>query len=224
MSEGKKDEAEPGAAAPSEESENEAAALESGIRAEPVIDEEKADAPSAEADDPVARLETEVAGLKDQLLRALAETENLRRRAQREREDTAKYAIANFAKDIVGVADNLRRALDSIPEEARQTDEAIKTVVAGIELTQKDLDSTLERYGIRRIEPLGEPFDHNFHQAMFEVDSDQPAGTVVQLMQAGYVLNDRLLRPAMVGLAKARKDGGQDGNAETSGKRVDTTV
>jgi molecular chaperone GrpE len=162
----------------------------------------EADTEGRSADERLIALEAELAEQKDRLLRALAETENVRRRAQREREDTSKYAVTGFAKDLLSAADNLRRALDSIPE-AEVKDERTRSLLAGVAATERELLSVFERHGIRRIDPRGEPFDHNFHQAIFEVDrADQPAGTVVEVLQPGYVLHDRLLRPAMVGVAK----------------------
>ena len=150
----------------------------------------------------VAALEAELAEQKDRLLRALAETENTRRRAQREREDAAKYAITGFAKDLLSAADNLRRALDSLPEE-EVTDERTRSLLAGVAATERELLSVFERHGLRRIDPKGERFDHNFHQAIFEAERlDQPTGTIVEVLQPGYVLHDRLLRPAMVGVSK----------------------
>ena len=150
----------------------------------------------------VAQLEAELAEHKDRLLRALAEAENTRRRAQREREDATKYAITAFARDLLSAADNLRRALDSLPE-AEARDERTRSLLAGVAATERELLSVFERHGIRRIDPHGEPFDHNFHQAIFEAErADQPAGTVAEVLQPGYVLHDRLLRPAMVGVAK----------------------
>jgi molecular chaperone GrpE len=149
-----------------------------------------------------AALEAELADHKDRLLRALAEAENTRRRAQREREDASKYAITGFAKDLLSAADNLRRALDSLPE-AEVRDERTRSLLAGVAATERELLSVFERHGIRRIDPQGERFDHNFHQAIYEAErADQPAGTVVEVLQPGYVLHDRLLRPAMVGVAK----------------------
>lgn len=151
----------------------------------------------------IAALEAEVGGLKDQLLRALAEAENIRRRAQREREDTAKFATASFAKDILPVADNLRRALEAIPAEARSNDELLEKLAVGVEATERQLLASFERGGIKRLEPQGQPFDPNFHQVMFEIDaSGQAAGTVLQVLQPGYTLHGRLLREAMVGVAK----------------------
>ena len=148
--------------------------------------------------------ETEV--LKDQLLRALAETENVRKRAEREREEAAKYGVSSFARDIVSITDNLQRALDSVPDfegTEKEDDPRIKSLQAGISLTQQEFETVLTRHGIKRIEPLGKAFDHNYHQAMFELESeDHAAGTVIQVLQPGYKIHDRLLRPAMVGVAK----------------------
>jgi molecular chaperone GrpE len=150
----------------------------------------------------VAKLEAELADHKDRLLRALAETENVRRRAQREREDASKYAIAGFAKDLLSAADNLRRALESIPE-VEAKDERTRSLLAGVAATERELLGVFERHGIKRIDPKGERFDHNFHQAIFEAERpDEPSGSVVEVLQPGYVLHDRLLRPAMVGVAK----------------------
>lgn len=146
----------------------------------------------------------EVAELKDRLLRTLAEMENLRRRTEREVADSRAYGIASFARDLLGVADNLRRALEAIGPEAR---EALTPPAAaffdGVELTERELLKVLEKHGVRRFDPLGEKFDPNVHQAMFEVpDPTKPAGTVVQVVQAGFMIGDRVLRPALVGVAK----------------------
>jgi molecular chaperone GrpE len=150
----------------------------------------------------VAALEAELAEHKDRLLRALAEAENTRRRAQRERDDAAKYAISGFAKELLSAADNLRRALDSLPE-AEVGDERTRSLLAGVAATERELLSVFERHGIRRIDPRGERFDHNLHQAIFEVEhGDRPPGTIIEVLQPGYLLHDRLLRPAMVGVAK----------------------
>ena len=154
-------------------------------------------------DQELAAAKQEAAQLKDQLLRALAEAENVRRRAQREREDAAKYAIANFARDVLQVSDNLHRALEAIPAAALAADEALKNLHEGVTATERQLDAALERQQVKRIWPMGEKFDANLHQAMFEVPTaDQAPGTVVQVMQAGYTIHDRLLRPALVGVAK----------------------
>ncbi len=148
--------------------------------------------------------QAEAATYKDQMLRALAEAENVRRRTQREREELGKYANAGFAKELLPVADNLRRALDAIPAEALAGDEALRSLKEGVELTERQLMAAFERNNIRRFAPLGEKFDSHLHQAVFEVPgSGQPPGTVVQVLEAGYMLHDRLLRPAMVGVAKA---------------------
>lgn len=172
-------------------------------------------APSPEQQLDAAR--AEAAQLKDQLLRALAETENVRRRAQREREDAGKYAIADFARDVLQVADNLHRALEAIPAATLAEDEALRNLHEGVSATERQLAAALERQAVKRVWPMGEKFDANLHQAMFEVPTaDQAPGTVVQVMQAGYVIHDRLLRPALVGVAKAPQ-----GGASTGGK-VDT--
>ncbi len=161
--------------------------------------------PEAEPEDETEMLRAEAVELRGELLRALAETENVRRRAQREREDVGKYAISNFARDLLSVVDNLRRAIESVPEAAR-ADETLAGTLAGIDMTEREFLAVVERHGIRRIEPKGEKFDHNFHQAIFEVETTETApGTVVEVMQPGYAIADRLLRPAMVGVAKAPK-------------------
>lgn len=156
----------------------------------------------ASPEERLAALETELAETKDRLLRALAETENVRRRAQRERDDAARYGASSLARDLVNVADNLRRAVASVPE-SQATDELTRTLLTGVEATERELLNAFERHGIRRIDPQGERFDHNFHEAVIEVESTgQPPGTVVQVLQPGYVMHDRLLRPAMVAVAK----------------------
>jgi molecular chaperone GrpE len=165
----------------------------------------------------LARAEAEAAEFKDKALRALAEVENIRRRGEREREDALKYATTNFARDLVSSADNLRRALSSVPD-AEVKDELTKTLLAGVAATERELLGAFEKHGIRRVDPKGEKFDHNFHQAIFEVENTgKPAGTVVEVLQPGYVLHDRLLRPAMVGVAKSGP-----GAAPNPGERVDT--
>ncbi len=160
------------------------------------------EAPELSPEARVAVLEAELAEHKDRLLRALAEAENTRRRAQRERDDATKYAISGFAKELLSAADNLRRALDSLPE-AEVGDERTRSLLAGVAATERELLSVFERHGIRRIDPLGERFDHNLHQAIFEVEhGGRPPGTIIEVLQPGYLLHDRLLRPAMVGVAK----------------------
>jgi molecular chaperone GrpE len=166
-----------------------------------------AEAPEAGAGERVAKLEAEVASLKDQLLRAMAETENTRRRAQRDREDASKYAVSSFAKDLVSVADNLRRALEAVPPEGREKDEMLKSLAVGVEATERQLLGAFERAAIKKVDPTGEPFDPNFHQVMFEIENTgKPAGTVVQVLQPGYTIHGRLLREAMVGVAKAQPE------------------
>lgn len=151
----------------------------------------------------VAELEAEVAKLKNEVLYAKAETENVRRRLEQQAEDRGKYAVANMAKDVLSVADNLRRALDSVPPAAREGNDIANTLTVGVELTERELLNTFERYGIRLIEAQGNRFDPNLHQAMMEMeDASQPEGTVVLVMQPGYMIQDRLLRPALVGVSK----------------------
>ncbi|MGO8920268.1 MAG: nucleotide exchange factor GrpE [Stellaceae bacterium] len=170
-------------------------------------------------DERLARSEAELAETKDRLLRALAETENVRRRAERERSDALKYGGASLAKELLNVADNLRRALDSAPAE-QAVDERTRTLLQGVAATERELLAAFERNGIRRVDPAGERFDHNLHQAIFEVENTgQPPGTVVQVLQPGYVMHDRLLRPAMVGVAK-----GEAGKPPSDTPRVDQVV
>lgn len=152
----------------------------------------------------LARLVEENEKLKDQVLRMAADMENLRRRTTREVADARAYAIANFARDMLQVADNLSRALDAIPAEAKEGGDAgFKALIDGVELTARDMLVALERHGVKKLDPQGEKFDPNFHQAMFEVpDPSVPNATVVQVVQTGYVIGERVLRPAMVGVAK----------------------
>jgi len=165
------------------------------------------------AEDRLAAVEAELAETKDRLLRALAETENVRRRMQRERDDAQKFAAGAFAKDLLSPVDNLRRALDAMPE-SELSDPRAKSLRDGVAATERELLAAFERHGLKRIDPKGEPFDHNFHQAVFEAERpDVPAGTVVEVLQPGYVQHDRLLRPAMVGVAK----GGARAQPKTGG-------
>jgi molecular chaperone GrpE len=152
----------------------------------------------------LTKLQAENAELKDRLLRTLAEVENVRRRGEREVNDTRVYAVAKFAGDMLGVADNMERALANIPaEKLEAADGTIKTLVEGIELTEKEMLRTLEKHGVKKLDPKGERFDPNFHQAMFEVpDPSVPNGTVAQVVQVGYSIGSRVLRPAMVGVAR----------------------
>ncbi len=161
------------------------------------------DAPPADPAARIAELETEAAEMKDRALRAMAEAENVRRRAERDKQDASKYAVAAFAREVLGVGANLRRALDSIDADARKASDALESLATGVEMTERALVSALERQGITRIDPLGQRFDSNQHEAMFEVpDESQPAGTVAQVIEVGYMLRDRLLRPAKVGVTK----------------------
>jgi len=181
--------------------------VEAGAEAET----EAAMAPEAAAeDDGAARYKAEAEALKEQLLRALADAENQRKRFQREREELSRYAIGNFARDLLTVADNLARALDSLPgETALANAPDLTSVVEGIALTGRELVTVLERHGVTKIEPLGRPFDHNRHEALFEVaDTGQAPGTVIQVVQPGYMIHDRLLRPARVGVAKRGSEPG----------------
>ncbi|MCO5064167.1 MAG: nucleotide exchange factor GrpE [Rhizobiaceae bacterium] len=165
---------------------------------------EEAAAPGAEGDfEVLERLMKENEDLKDRALRLAAEMENLRRRTARDVHDARSYAIANFARDMLTVSDNLRRGLDAIPAEARAAgDAAFKALFEGVDLTERAMLSALERHGVKKLEPQGEKFDPNFHQAMFEVPNpDVPANTVLQVVQPGYSIGDRVLRPAMVGIS-----------------------
>ena len=146
-----------------------------------------------------------VTQLKDKVLRAMAETENVRRRAAKDKRETGQYAIANFARDMLPVADNLGRALDMLPEDAK-SDEKFGAFIEGVELTGRELVAVFEKHGVTEVKPHGDKFDHNLHQAMFEVeDAEKPAGTITEVMQIGYTIGERLLRPAMVGVTKAPK-------------------
>lgn len=183
--------------------------------AEPGPAAESAVPPAAESDR-IAQLEAEIAKLKNDVLYAKAETENTRRRLEQQAEDRGKYAVSNIAKDVLSVADNLRRALDSVPAAAREGNESLAALTTGVEMTERELLATFERYGIKPVAAQGERFDPNLHQAMMEMeDSSQIEGTVVLVMQAGYTLHDRLLRPALVGVAKGGPKGG-GGNVDTS--------
>ena len=177
----------------------------------------------APAEAPERDPEAEIAELKDRLLRAVAETENLRRRGARELDEARKYAMTGFARDMLAVGDNLRRAIESVPAEDVETNPSLKTLIDGVEMTEKELLGILDRHKIKRIEPLGEKFDANFHQAMFEAPvPGADAGTVIQVVQPGYVIADRLLRPAMVGIAKAMAP--SEGEPPAEGGSVDTTA
>ena len=163
-----------------------------------------ADAANDDGAKDVDALVAENAELKDRTLRTLAEMENLRRRTEREISDAKSYAIASFARDMLNVGDNLRRALEAVPEEMRaNADDGLKSLLEGVEMTEREMLNQLDKHGVKQIDPTGEKFDPNFHQAMFEVPNEQvPNGTVVQVVQSGYVIGERVLRPAMVGVAR----------------------
>ncbi len=164
---------------------------------------------------------SENAEMRDRLLRTMADMENLRRRTEREKSDTARYAISNFARDVLTVGDNLKRTIEHVPAEAAASDPALKSFLEGVELTERELLNALERHGVTRIEPLGQRFDPNCHQAMFEVDNpDVPEGTVVDVMQQGYTIGDRCLRPALVAVSKGgTKAAKQKGDGNGVGSR-----
>jgi molecular chaperone GrpE len=153
---------------------------------------------------PSTSLDRELADYKDRLLRTLADMENMRKRTEREVADARVYGISAFARDILGVADNMHRAMQALDDELRaKADDSMKALLDGVELTERELINVLEKHGVKKIEPLNQKFDPNRHQAMFEVeDASVPSGTVVQVMQAGYLIGERVLRPALVAVSK----------------------
>ncbi len=197
-----------------EEAEN----LAESLAEEPASQGEAEDAAAAGPD--IAALEAENADLKDRLLRAAAEMENTRKRAERKAADDARYAVSSFARDMLEVSDNLRRAVATLkPEEREAAADGVKAMAEGVEMTERQLLATFERHGIKEITPKpGERFDPNLHEAMFEVPgTEHPTGSVVHVLEAGYMIGDRLLRAARVGVAK-NEDGAQNGG------KVDTTA
>lgn len=198
-----------------------------------VADEPTSESPGASSDsassetpadeqphDPLAAMTAERDQLKEQLLRALADTENMRRRSEREAANVRKYGHTPFARDLVGALDNLGRAVDSAPDDLDSLDEPVKSLVTGIQLSWTELQAVIQKHGIAAVSPKGEKFDYNLHQAMFEVPTDDvPPGMVVEVAQHGYVLHDRLLRPAMVGVSKATS--AQQEPAEDAAKSTD---
>ncbi|MDZ7823452.1 MAG: nucleotide exchange factor GrpE [Ahrensia sp.] len=154
--------------------------------------------------DPIETLMAENADLKDRLLRLAAEMENLRARTKREVADAKIYSVANFARDMLGVSDNFQRAIDAVPADKRESGSPeFKSLIEGVEITEKSMLSTMDRHGVKKLEPEGEKFDPNFHQAMFEIpNTEVPNNTVLQVVQAGYRIGDRVLRPALVGVSK----------------------
>ncbi len=174
---------------------------ESELREEEVFPsaEDKIELETSERD-----FQAELDALKGDLLRAMAETENVRKRAAREREEALKYGVSGFARDLTSVSENFTRALESIPTETLAENDALRALFDGVSIIAKELLTVFERHGVKKISPFGEKFDHNFHQAMLEIhDATQPAGTIVQVLQSGFVIHDRLLKPALVGVAKA---------------------
>jgi molecular chaperone GrpE len=166
-------------------------------------------------------LELKINELKDQLMRTLADSENLRKRTLKEVEQAKKYSHISFVRDLVSSVDNLKRALDSVPEDKSNLSEPIKNLILGLEIVEKEIVTTLEKNNIKQISPLGEKFDYNFHQAMFEIPTnDYDPGLVVEVSQNGYLLYDRLVRPAMVGISKKieEKKDNQEKGSHTSEK------
>lgn len=203
---------------------------EDNIKEETILDEEKTDDAqsnetneSAEdsnennSDSPeniIEKLNEEIQDLKDQRLRAAAELENFRKRAEKDQADALKYGVSNFAKEIINIKDNVERAQSSISEDVRSND-AVKSVVEGLDMIAQSATSTFEKIGIKKIESLNEKFDHNLHQAMMEIDNDEvEPGTIVQELISGYTLHDRLLRPAMVGVSKKTQQNQQSDDSD----------
>jgi molecular chaperone GrpE len=181
--------------------------------------------------DVVAALKAEVEGLKDRWLRAHAEVDNIRKRAEREREEAAKYAITKLAKDIVGVGDNFQRCIDAVPPGAAEKDATLKSFLEGVTMTERELLNVLDRHGIKRLQPMNEPFNPHLHQAVLQVPrTDVPNGTVVEVYQAGYTIEERVLRPAMVGVAQggpkasdAASNGNGNGSSDAAPPAADST-
>ncbi len=181
--------------------------------------EENAGEEAVSEEDVLVRLAKENEELKERALRLAAEMENLRKRTARDVAEARSYSIAGFARDMLTVSDNLRRALEAVPAEARAAgDSGLSSLMEGVEMTERSMLSTLERHGVKQIDPKGERFDPHFHQAMFEVpDPETPENTVVQVVQHGYVIGERVLRPAMVGVAKGGPKAGAIQNGENAG-------
>lgn len=184
-----------------------------GPGGEPPVDAAGASDPALEAQRLAAEVDTlqgQIADLTDRLLRSHAEMDNIRKRAEREREDTAKYAITKFARDVVTVADNFDRAIQAVPNGAAEQDPALKALVEGVSMTEREFINVLERHGVRRLNPKGETFNPHQHQAMMEMqNTDVAPGTILDVYQCGYVIDDRVLRPAMVVVAKGGPKGGK---------------
>ena len=178
------------------------------IQVENELDEGQTDGDNASSiEESNEELQTKNEELKDQLMRTLAESENLRKRTIKDVDQAKKYSHISFVRDLVSSVDNFKRALDSLPEDKADLPEPIKNLIIGLEIVEKEINSTFEKHNLKQISPLGEKFDYNFHQAMFEVPSnDEEPGTVVEVSQKGYLLHDRLVRPAMVGISKEIED------------------
>ena len=184
------------------------------------VEDELSEAENQGSEARISELEGELADLKDRSLRALADAENTRRRSEREVMDAKKYGSSNLVKDLLNVSDNLHRALEAVGEDVKELDEAVKNLVVGVQMVEKEMLDVFEKHGVTKLQPLGEKFNHDFHQAMYEVeDSGQQTGTIVELLQPGYVMHDRLLRPAMVAVAK---DTSEDPSDKVD--RVDTSA
>tara|TARA_X000000950_G_C13818344_1_gene620793 strand:- start:367 stop:999 length:633 start_codon:yes stop_codon:yes gene_type:complete len=177
----------------------------------------ESDTPTSD-EDIILKLNEEISDLKDQRLRAIAELENFRKRAEKDQSDALKYGVTNFAKEIINIKDNIERAQSSISDEVR-TNEAVKSVVEGLDLIAQATVSTFEKIGIKKVESINQKFDHNLHQAMMEIEKDEiEPGTIVQEILPGYTLHDRLLRPAMVGVSKNTQE-----NQDNKGKENEET-
>ena len=162
----------------------------------------------------------EIKELKDQLLRSLAESENLRKRTIKEIADAKKYSHIYFIRDLVSSVDNLQRALEAVPDDKSQLSEPIKNLVIGLEIVEKEILNTFEKHSLKQINPLGEKFDYNLHQAMFEVQTNEKEpGYVVEVSQKGYILHDRLVRPAMVGISKKSEEDTTEQNNKENEKK-----
>jgi molecular chaperone GrpE len=174
--------------------------------AEPLAESSTAELALIKAGERAVELEAEIVRLKDQVLRSRAEAENTRRRTQRDLEDRVKYALSEFARDLVNVADNLRRAIDAIPAELRGGDALLAQFAQGVELTEREFIALFERYGIKRVDAVGQSFDPRLHQAIAQIETaDQVPGSIINVIQTGFTIHDRLLRPALVTVAKAPK-------------------
>ena len=203
---------------------------EDNIKEETILDEEKTDDDqsnetnesvedlnennSESPENIIEKLNEEIQDLKDQRLRAAAELENFRKRAEKDQADALKYGVSNFAKEIINIKDNVERAQSSISEDVRSND-AVKSIVEGLDMIAQSAVATFEKIGIKKIESLNEKFDHNLHQAMMEIENDEvEPGTIVQELISGYTLHDRLLRPAMVGVSKKTQQNQQSDDAD----------